>query len=377
MWCRTRNLFAGLSFFALWGACQPLRAPSDAGIANADAGPHDAASAAEHRSIRIPLGVSSYADGGGKLLRVSVSLQDAAPFDVLVDTGSDGLRVFGHLLPAEMRPAEWDEVLRSVTVQFGAGAEMSGPLVRTQVRLGAELATDAPIAVHWVQEMRCADAMPDCELASGSAPFFTDIGIYGILGVSTRRGQWSELFSPFAQLPEPYANGYVMHAGVADGDGYIQFGDTNSFWQAGASPAIVALPMDAPHSNGTSAWRDDAIRGCFFLNDAPLDPNCTDMVIDSGSSADVVYANTPDPAWSADGALLPGVRFRAEVGSAWAYAFTVGTWPTPSEDLVFVDGVEPFAVLGVRVFLENDVGFELQSGELRLRPTPTRQAGLD
>lgn len=321
----------------------------------------------EDALLRIPLLVSAYDDGGGKLLRLSIALDDGAPFDVLVDTGSDGLRVFGNLLRPEMRPTQLETLETQAKVYFGASAEMSGPLARSLLHLGGVWEGKSAVTVHWIEEMGCSDSFAPCELADGTAPFFTDIGIYGILGLSSRRGMLPELFSPFAQLPEPYSDGHLIHVDNTGGDSFIALGDPVAWLGEGPDVTVVALTSDATHPNGHLAWSDDTIRGCFFVNGDALDPPCTELVLDSGSSADVIYSNIQQADYISDGVLAPGIEFRAEIGEQFSYGFSVGDFPAPSEDLVFVDSFEPFAILGIRLFLENDVGIRLQAGQLLLR----------
>jgi hypothetical protein len=317
--------------------------------------------------VRVPLRVSTYNDGSGKLLRLSIALDDGVPFDVLVDTGSEGLRVFGNLLPPAMRPTQLNRLDKDTQVQFGAGAEMSGPLVRSRIHLGEVLESESPITLHWIEEMGCSNDFEDCELSSGAAPFFTEIGIYGILGLSSRQGMVPELFSPLVQLPKPHNDGHLIHVDPDGDEGFILLGDPAAWLGHGPDVTVVTLMPDTPHPNVTTAWRDDTIEGCFFVNDSALDPPCTELVLDSGSSADVIYARTQQTDFIADGLLAPGVEFRAEIGGNPIYHFMVGDFPMPSEDLVFVDPFEPFAILGVRVFLENDVGIRFLEGQLLLR----------
>ena len=350
--------------FSVLGISQLLACPT-AVVEQPATTPEAAASHVE--VVRLPLRVSAYNDGSGKLLRLSISIDDGALFDVLVDTGSDGLRVFGNLLPPQMRPTQLDLLGTRTQVRFGAGAEMSGPLIRSRIHFGEVMESDDPITLHWIEEMGCSDDFVDCELSSGAAPFFTEIGIYGILGVSTRRGMVPELFSPLAQLPKPHSDGHLIHVDANGDAGFILLGDPAAWLGNGDDVSVIALLSDNAHPNDAAAWKDDMIEGCFFVNENALDPPCTELVLDSGSSADVIYTRTPQADFISDGILAPGVDFRTEIAGNPIYRFTVGDFPMPSEDLVFVDSFEPFAILGIGVFLENDVGMRLQEGQLMLR----------
>ena len=129
----------------------------------------------------------------------------------------------------------------------------------------------------------------------------------------------------------------------------------------------ISLLTDGYHPNGMTAWKDDALLGCFFVNNIPIYEPCTDLVLDSGSNTDVVYSPDLNQDWIDWNNVAPGVQFRAEINDVFSYSFQVSHWPEPSIDLVFVDSTDPFGLLGIRFFLENDVGYNLHTGEIVLR----------
>lgn len=340
--------------FVIFFCCQHITEKAQEAISN-------------ESSIRLPITIDSYLDGGGMFFRVSLSLDGGKPFDVLLDTGSEGLRIFGSELPEESIPYSMNEISTAHTVQFGFSELMTGPLVQTNVQMGEHEELNERMIIHWIEEFSCLYADPNCLFAEDSAPFFTDMGIYGILGTSLRSGQESELYNPFSQLPEPYSNEYLIHWDKTSSTGSIQLGSLYISEEIANQYTSISLTPNGSLPNGMYAWEDDTIRGCFYANDTPIYAPCTELVLDSGSSADVVYTSDPDPDWIDWDILAPGVQFTAQIDDVFSYSFLVGHTPEPSIDLVFIDTVEPFSLLGIRFFMENDVGYNLQTGEIVLK----------
>lgn len=300
----------------------------------------------------IPVVVAPYAGAGnGSYLRVSITV-GGAPVDVLLDTGSSGLRVFASAIPG----AAMTITAEADSVEFGGGDRMVGHTATAIVGF-SELATSAPIAFHLVESFACDPAVPACDFAGNNAASFTDSGIYGILGVGLRAGDPAEVFSPFAQL----ADGFVIHTGG--------FGSTAGEVTLGAATgfATIALPPAGTLPDGKPAWADDSSQACFTVDGVATQPACTDVVFDTGSNADVIDAMNLSTAQLTNGALAPNVAFAVTSPPAAALAFTVGA-QTTSRDLVLIDTSDAFAILGIEVFFRDEISFDLASGQVGLRP---------
>ncbi|MCA9625207.1 MAG: DUF3443 family protein [Myxococcales bacterium] len=309
---------------------------------------------------RVDITLTDYVDGAGKLLRVPVSIGGSHEVGVLLDTGSDGLRVFAHALD----DAAIELGDQAIVVEFGGGNRMAGHLATAELSIG-EVATAGPIGIHWVESLECAPDMPSCDFAQGTAPFFEDSGIVGILGVSTRPGATAGLESPFAQLDPSLSSGFLIHTdGFEGASGHILFGP-DALAEEGFTE--LALPAAGSLGTGRPAWADDRLELCFSVDGSALDPACTEGVFDTGASVDIVYAPNLPAEKNAGGALAPGAVLGIEAGGAFNFDVTVGAVPTPSLDLVFLDAYEPFAILGIGAFLRHDVRYDLTLGTIGFR----------
>jgi len=304
-----------------------------------------------------PLKLADYPDGGGKYLLMTISVNGSPPIDVLLDTGSNGLRVFAEALEG----TEVEVGTEALDVEFGNGEKLAGHIATSSVSFG-DIATPEPIAYHLVESFECASWNPNCEFADGSGALLTDAGIHGILGVSTRAGQPASVYSPFAQLDPELRAGYVVHTGGWDANvGEVRFGVSDDDM---AGFATIDLLPGGSFPSGEPAWADDRVEACFVVNGKDVEPPCTEMVFDTGSSADVIYAPNLPPAEVDYGALAPGVTFEASAAGAFETNFKVGSPQTASLDLVFVDTTMPFAILGIGAFLRNDVWIDQAGGKI-------------
>jgi hypothetical protein len=339
----------------------PSGAPGTTGGAGGIGGASGEAGAGNSPLATVAFDVAEYPGGDGMFLRVPVSINGSPPVGVLLDTGSDGLRVFADALGG----TSVDVSATPVSVEFGFGDRMVGHLATGQVSYG-KVGSSAPIAFHLVESFECAPSNPSCNFSGGDAKYLTDAGIHGILGVSARTGMLAEIYSPFAQLDAPLSNGFVIRTGgFGAPSGEIAFGlsepDIGEFQQ-------IALASDGSQPNAVPAWRDDAIETCFTVAGVAVDPPCTDAAFDTGASVDSIYAPNLPPEQVVDGALAPNLTFEAKADPALDLAFTIGAVPTPSVDLVFIDDTEPFALLGVGTFFRYDVLLDLANGKLGFRP---------
>ena len=297
-----------------------------------------------------PVSWEQYPDGAGPFLRVPLSLNGGPPLQVLLDTGSEGLRVFSRALGG----TQVERTPQPLSVTFGAGDQMDGVLARATVQVG-EAATPTPIAFHLVESFTCADGTSACDV-------FAQSGLHGILGVSTRPGIAPDLYSPFAQLSGDDSAGFVLHVG--DPVGRLDFGPAATA-QEGFSR--VKLQLAGLQPNGHLAFRDDALNVCFRVNGTPTSPACMETVFDTGASPDIVYAPGLPAGTVGDGILLPGTVLEVSLPEHWTRTLTVGEQPEPGKDLVIVDTSTPFSILGLGWYRRFDVLYDLRAGELGFR----------
>jgi hypothetical protein len=313
--------------------------------------------------------LKSYADASqGKMFLLPVSVNGSAPVTVLVDTGSVGLRIFKSALGTTTVPVS----TKAVSANFG-GNVMKGHLAKVAVTLGdgdAHVATNAATPIQVVEQLACDATFPQCDVASGKPDSYTRSGIFGILGVGTRSDP-DGLVNPVAMLAPPLASGYSIATNGLDDEGAVLTVGIHPANTAGAG-APIQLARAGALPNGAPAWADDAIRLCYSLNGSPTDPACTDSAFDTGSNLDVLYAKrVRAPIVTEDGQLAPGVRFEVKHTSGFDLKFTVGAQATTSWDGVLVESDEPFALVGIEVFIRHRaVTYDLAAGRILFQPRP-------
>ncbi len=307
-------------------------------------------------AVSVPIRVVDYPGGGGKLLTVTVSIHGSAPVDLLLDTGSSGLRVLASALGG----ADVGATSTPMSADFG-GIVLQGRKASAPLRLG-DTTTSGPVDFQLIDDVTCAAGDPSCDPSAAGA-FFSDMGTAGILGVGLRTDP-SGIYSPLAQLDAPLSDGFTVRTGgLGSSAGELVLGQRDL---PGATP--IALMQTGTLPNAVPAWADDGISICYQVASTPTDPPCTASVFDTGSNLDVLYApGLPAGDVDADGFLASGVRFEATEGSAFHLDFTVGTPVTFSLDGVLVEQDDPFTILGVEVFLRYDVAFDLVDGRIALR----------
>jgi hypothetical protein len=359
---------AGIVVLALTAACsssapgasaseRDASAPGDA--APAEGGPlNDGGALAEGGAVSVPIKISG--DGTqGKILLVPISINGGPPFDVLVDTGSVGLRVF----KASLGGTSVTTSAQAISVEFGSGV-FAGHKATGSVSFGG-VTTPSDTAFQLVESYSCGASNPMCDLASGTPKALTDLGAHGVMGIALRK-DLDGLMSPFASLAAPRSDGFTIRTGgLSSSAGEIVLGPGNL-----SSAAQIPLVPAGTQPNGMPAWADDAVPLCFEINGMATEPACTASTFDTGSNFDVLYAKGVAPALvTTDGNLASGVAFGAShSGSGFRLKFTVGSPVSVSKDGVIVQDTDPFTILGLEVFLRNDVAFDRVGGRIGLQP---------
>jgi hypothetical protein len=321
------------------GAASDAGSAPDAGVAP------DAGAAPDAGPASVPMKIASYSGGQGKYLAVSISVNGSAPFDVLLDTGSTGLRVIQSALNGTTVTTS----TQPLSVDFG-GNVMNGHKASATVTLGAQAKT-AAIDFHLVESFACDAQTPDCDVKTAGASYWESQGIHGILGVGLRPDP-DGLPSPLAALASRFTLDTVAGAIVLGVD------------EAAGGAKLQLKRLD-------TGWADDQLMLCFKVGGVATSPPCTQTVLDTGSNVDLLYAtNVPAASMTSDGELAPNVSFEAtEMTSGFEFGFTVGSPPTPSFDDVWVDATsgDAFSLLGIEVFLRHRVSFDLTAGTISLK----------
>jgi hypothetical protein len=193
----------------------------------------------------------------------------------------------------------------------------------------------------------------------------TDLGAHGVMGIGLRADP-DGLMSPLAALGSPRSDAFTIRTGgLSSTAGEIVLGPS-----ALAMAAEIPLARAGSQPNGVPAWADDAVELCFEVDGKPTDPPCSASVFDTGSNFDVLYAkNLPAALVTADGTLASGASFQAShAASGFHVKLTIGTPPSASNDGIIVQDTDPFTILGLEVFLRNDVAFDLAGGRIGFSP---------
>ena len=304
--------------------------------------------------------IADYSGGNGKFLLLPISIDNGPLVNVLLDTGSSGLRIFASALTGQS--VITDSPVTSI--QFGGGDVFTGPTANAVVSIGG-VATPDPIAFQLVNSVSCVSTKPACGSASGMPTSYTDNGIFGILGASLRADTPAAIYSPFAQLAKPLGDGFVISAGTFGAtQGELAFGPVPS---TDAGFVYLQLATDTRRSVGAPAWKDTP-QICFKIDGAATDPPCGAANFDTGGNLALVYQTAlPSTKVDSSGFLLPGVTFEA-YKSPFDFQLTIGDPPTTSLDTVRIQTTSVgYVNLSIEPFFRFDVAYDIAQGRIGFR----------
>ncbi len=193
---------------------------------------------------------------------VEIRVGRSAPFKVMLDTGSVGLRVF---------PGAWGAKPRGVSIgrdkitTQSAGRSMNGFIGQADMTIGG-ITTTRPLAFQYV---------------NSTAPVVRGWAakrVYGILGIGTGRYR---LTNPLSALPGETGTRWSVHLGGnprtrTSGMGHLILGAEEPTNAA----ASFQLPPLGPDGYGALLWNDHAAPGCWTFGN--LREQCVDTWFDSG-----------------------------------------------------------------------------------------------
>ncbi|MEO0801199.1 MAG: hypothetical protein AAFY57_02840 [Cyanobacteria bacterium J06642_2] len=310
-------------------------------------------------SVAVPLTVRAFNLGGSqlKLLSVFASIASGNETNLLLDTGSSGLRV----LASEVGTAGLVRTGRNETVRFGDGTELVGELATAPTSFST-IATEEPVLVHLVDLVQCAAGIPDCP---GSNLFGANGPFQGIAGASINfRTSVDDLFSPFTRLAGNLDSGYVIETGGFNAqEGRLTLGLTD---QTTTGFTRVPLAQRGTFADGTPFWDDDAFEPAYTISGTAIDGDISNTLLDCGSSDVFLASGSLDPTFSAAGdPVETGRTFRSLLPNVFDLLFTTGT--TSGLDRVFVDPVNGEQILGMPFFFRFDTLFDVDGGQIGVR----------
>ncbi|HWJ75402.1 MAG TPA: hypothetical protein VNX29_19750 [Kaistia sp.] len=219
-------------------------------------------------SAEIPL--KKRPDKSGFANFVTVAVGGGAPGDVLLDTGSTGLRILESAVGPDVRLTDIP-----VTYSYTSGNLLTGVLGYAKVAFpGSEpaVATSTEIAIQVVRSVGCKPEKPHC-------PGWHK-GEVGVMGVAYRGGR---AFNPLAQLPGNLGNGFIVVANDVtrpDVAPHLTVGLTEAN-TAGFSFAPFDRMPDGEQPAGLEAWDTKSIDTCFAVDGGP--EGCYGTVFDTGA----------------------------------------------------------------------------------------------
>ncbi len=308
-------------------------------------------------SESIPMAVRTLGSSRLKLLGLNVGVAGKNA-ELLVDTGSAGLRI---LASAAGRFGLERTGIPS-TVTFGDGTQFIGVLARAPVSVGG-IPSREPVTIQLIDQVTCVDALvSDCSetLFGEGRPFA------GILGIALdERSPEREVFSPLTRLPANFRSGYILQTGgLTSAQGIFTVGLT----EANTAGFIFRqLPQVGTFPDGTPIWRDEALQVAYTISNTSIQNVLSPTQFDSGSSDIFLNVRLLGAAPFSTPILPPGSEWRAVLEGAFDYRIRVGFPVTAGRDRIFVNGLQRKQLLGMPLFFQADVAFDLERGRIGFR----------
>jgi hypothetical protein len=311
----------------------------------------------EPGSRSIPLAVRTLGTSRFKLLGLTVGVAGSEA-EVLLDTGSAGLRILSSV--AGRFGLERTGIPSTVT--FADGTQFIGVLARAPFSLGG-IQSREPVTIQLIDQITCVEPL----VASCSDRLF-GLGrpFAGILGTSLdERSPNRDLFSPLTRLPGNFRSGYIIQTGG--------FESAQGLFTVGLTEANTAgfsfrpLPQVGSFPDGTPIWRDEALQVAYSISNTSIQNVPSPTVFDSGASDIFLNVRLLGSAPFPTATLPPGSEWRAVLGGAFDYRIRVGFPVTPSRDRIFVNGNQSVQLLGMPLFFNADVAFDIERGRIGFR----------
>lgn len=311
----------------------------------------------EAGTVSVPMPVRSI--GSLKLLGLPVTVAGEQS-ELLLDTGSAGVRVLASAAGTSglVRTTVPDQVT------FADGTVFTGVVATAPFQIGS-VSAETPVSVQLIDEVSCIDGTDDC-----SKSIFDGSGFFsGIIGTSlNERTETDDLFSPVPLFPGNFDTGYIVRTGG--------FNSSQGFFVLGLTPINTAgfgirnFPQvgDATFPDGTPIWDDEALEVAYTLRDPQgstiVNNSLSRTVFDTGSSDISLNLFGLGGSLLLDQVLPPRSTFQSLLTGAFDYGFQVGSRPTPGLDRVFLDFSRDFELVGMPIFLQFDVFFDIEQGRI-------------
>jgi hypothetical protein len=333
--------------------------PADGGVPSDGQVPSDGGVPADGHVVVSAVTQQKYANTSTLAIAVPVEiaspdLQHTVTLPLLLDTGSSGVSVFTVSL--NMAGVDLQRVGDPLTITYGGGAQFTEQTATAVVGLGG-VRTANPINVRVIDDLSCAPGT-NCGYPDGPSDMINQ-GFHGVIGTGMRYS--GDFFSPIPQLPGRFAQGYqlntksgqlILGPTAADADGFTPY-------SLSSETAHPAFP------DGTPTWDDRSLPICITLGTTVVN-DCAPGLIDSGT-------------WSL---FFAGVNWGSLVDSSDTVVagtpvdlFITGIfdWKSTSDGESILVSTQSLMggfsrVLGMPFFLANDVWYDVQQGQVGVRP---------
>jgi outer membrane autotransporter protein len=227
--------------------------------------------AAAQSSVTIPL--SQNPDGSGFSNFITVSVGGGPSSQVLLDTGSTGLR----FLASQLGPNVTVDYGVPVTYGYSSGNLAVGYLGQASISFpdaSSLIATPSTTYFQVVTNLTCKSDYSSCPgWATGQS---------GVMGVAYDNDQ---IFNPLAQLPGVLGNGFIVVSNDLSNSNLspeVVVGLTPANMQGFVFTKMANTPGGLQPA-GLNVWNTKSIYTCFAVNSGA--PGCYDAVFDTGASA--------------------------------------------------------------------------------------------
>jgi hypothetical protein len=269
--------------------------------------------------------------------------------NVLVDTGSYGLRVLASQVP----PNAVRRTGSAPEYGYATGVRVSGDLADASVQIGGQN-TAGPIPIELVTNTSCAPDRPDCPAAGGKKPVMFGGQFDGIMGLSMRPADG--LVSPLWRLPNGAGHVFTVHYDPA-GESAILLGEPEAGYN------LVHVDRAAPGNVADSPppW-DPSVPVCYASAAVPGGNACGPTAFDTGTSTIQIVA--PD---AHTGDVPRGTAIQLTVGQD-AFSHTYTTGPGTRAEIIARSASRSQSIAGLPSYAGADVRYDLAGGTIGFRP---------
>lgn len=292
-------------------------------------------------------------DRGQSRLGLPIQIDGKAVY-MMLDTGTQGVRVLSSVLPRKDYPA----VGGRTSMVFANDAQVSGPLVKLPV--GFVGARPFDVTAQSVDDVRCQPGAKRCVAMDGYTGEF-GWAFSGLFGVGAEQPDDTCCTQPLRALPGNIGLRYIVHANLARP--YLLLTPSKAL-----SSEFTMFPMRTG-SDGVRKWP----AGCVQVADKMS--FCAPVVFSTGGMDMIRIETDTTPNWlddDSEGKVLKQGNFNTALGvGSWVHRFDAA-----QVTITKTRRGQNRIVIGLMAMQNIDVLFDFASGQIGLRAKkPTEALG--